>query len=193
MGKSYRVKCNFARSRALVLGPSSELVLKFDNDGVAKCPEHMVQILKQEMRSKPGRFKFLDSPEPASAGLPELPKPLEIAEADMAAEELKNRLASMLAKMETPPPKEPPAPKIPPEVLAKHEERLKQQEAAKTEEVVEPEPKEPTVVEEAKVEEVKEEPTPKSTAPSKKTTKKKAPTKTKRGRPRKNPTKTGDE
>lgn len=63
--KLLKVKSNFARSKALVLGARGELVLHFDRDGIATFPEHLLPLLKAEMRAKPGRFQIIeDVPRP---------------------------------------------------------------------------------------------------------------------------------
>lgn len=57
--KRVQVKSNFARNRTLILGSRSELVLRFDRHGVASCPTHLLPILQEEMRRRPGRFRVL--------------------------------------------------------------------------------------------------------------------------------------
>lgn len=61
--KTLKVFSNFARSRTIVLGPKSELVLQFDEHGAAYFPDHLLPILEDVMRTKPGRFTLVKKEE----------------------------------------------------------------------------------------------------------------------------------
>lgn len=74
--KTLKVFSNFARSRTIVLGSKSELVLQFDEHGTASCPEHLLPILEDVMRAKPGRFTLVQKKEetPGEVANPEILK-----------------------------------------------------------------------------------------------------------------------
>lgn len=58
-----KVKSNHARSKALVIG-GGQVVLQFDNQGIATMPAHFLPVLQAEMRARPGRLQIVsDEPE----------------------------------------------------------------------------------------------------------------------------------
>ena len=70
-----KVKSNSIRDNiAGPFGPSN-LILKFDKDGIATVPEHERRALAVIMRARPGRFTILPSAEPKA---PKVVEPVEV-------------------------------------------------------------------------------------------------------------------
>lgn len=59
------VKSNFARDRVEVFG-NGDLILRFDQNGIAKMPTHKMYLLEQVQRARPGRFTVVRPQAPAS-------------------------------------------------------------------------------------------------------------------------------
>ena len=53
------VRSNYARGRAVVIN-NGELILTFDNEGIAKLPSHLRHVLDVEMTHRPGRYQVLE-------------------------------------------------------------------------------------------------------------------------------------
>ena len=89
--KMVKVSSNYARDRVVMIA-GGKLILHFDSHGEAEMPEHQLDLMKAEMRVRPGRYKLhLEEEAPAAP---------VVAPVEETAVVMREQVASLLEVLE---------------------------------------------------------------------------------------------